>query len=75
MAAMKIQDGALVTFVTSQLRYDSSNRFISRRLISGASFMSIPSVFFKKWREGRGAGAFDALPSPENAKKARSEWG
>ena len=33
MAAMKIQDGTLVTYVTSQLRYDSSNRFISRRLI------------------------------------------
>ena len=32
MAAMKIQDGALVTSVTSQQRYDSSNKFISRRL-------------------------------------------
>ena len=58
MAAMKIQDG---TLVTSQLRYDSSNRFISRRLISGASFMFISSVVFKKWRmEGGGGGGVDA---------------
>ena len=45
------------------MRYDSSNRFISRRLISGVSFMSIPSIVFKKWR-----GAFDSTPSPGNAK-------
>ena len=38
--------------VMSQLRYDSSNRFISRRLISDASFMSVPSIVFKKWRGG-----------------------
>ena len=49
MVAMKIQDGALVT---SKLRYDSSNKFISRRLISGASFMFISSIVFKKWRGG-----------------------
>ena len=47
MAAMKIQDGALVTSVTSQLRYDSSNKFILRRLISGVSFMSISSIVFE----------------------------
>ena len=46
---MKIQDGALVT---SQLRYDSSNRFISRRLVSGVSFMSISFIVFKKRRGG-----------------------
>ena len=61
MAAMKIQDGVLVT---SQLRYDSSNRFISRRLISGVSFMSISFMVFKK----RG-GVFDAPPSPGTTKK------
>ena len=52
---MKIKDGALVaSCVTSQLRYDSSNRFISRRLISGVSFMSISFIVFKKR-----SGAFD----------------
>ena len=54
MTAMKIQDGALVTFVTSQLRNDSSNRIISRRLISGVRFMSISSIVFEKWRGGGG---------------------
>ena len=49
MATMKIQNGALVT---SQQRYDSSNRFISRHLISGVSFMSISSIVFKKWGGG-----------------------
>ena len=49
MATMKIQDGALVT---SQLRYDSSNRFISQHLISGVSFTSISFIVFKKWRGG-----------------------
>ena len=67
MVAMKIQDGALVT---SKLRYDSSNKFISRRLTSGASFMFISSIVFKKWR---GGGAFDATPSPGTAKKAQSQ--
>ena len=43
--------------MTSQLRYDSSNRFISRRLISGVSFMSISFIDFKK---RRGGGVFDA---------------
>ena len=52
----------------SQLRYDSSNRFISRRLISGASFMFISSIVFKKWRE-----AVDGpSPSPGTAIKAHS---
>ena len=32
------------------LRYDSSNRFISRRFINGVSFMSISSIVSKKWR-------------------------
>ena len=41
--------------MTSQLRYDSSNRFISRRLISGDSFMSISSTVFKK-SGGEGGG-------------------
>ena len=54
---MKIQDGALVTSVTSQLRYDSSNRFISRRLISGVSFMSISSIVLKN-----GGGRSTPLP-------------
>ena len=63
MAAMKIQDGALET---SQLRYDSRNRFISRRSIS-ASFMFISSTVFKKWRGGGGGGAFD--PSQGRPKK------
>ena len=45
MAAMKIQDGALVT---SQLKNDSSNRIISRRSISGVSFMFISSIVFEK---------------------------
>ena len=62
MAAMKIQDGALET---SQLRYGGHNRFISRRSISGASFMFISSTVFKKWK-GRG-GAFD--PSQGRPKK------
>ena len=67
MAAMKIQDSALV------MRYDSSNRFISRRLINDVSFMSISSIVFKKWG-GEGAGGFDAPPpSPGKAKKAQSE--
>ena len=46
----------------------SSNIFISRCLISGISFMSMPSIIFKKWRE-----TFDAPPpppSPGNAKKS-----
>ena len=51
MAAMKIQDGALVT---SQLRYDSSDRFISQHLISGENFMSISFIVFKKRRGGGG---------------------
>ena len=38
--------------MTSQLRYDSSNRFISRRLISGVSFMPISSIVFKKRKGG-----------------------
>ena len=42
--------------VTSQLRYDSSNRFISRRLISGVSFMPISFIVFKKRREVQGIG-------------------
>ena len=33
--------------MTSQLRYDSSNRFILRRLISGVCFMSISSIVFE----------------------------
>ena len=56
MVAMKIQNGALVTFVTSQLRYDSSNKFISQRLISGVNFMSISVIVFKKRRMGGGGG-------------------
>ena len=51
--------------VTSQLSYDSGNRFISRRLISGKSFMFISSIVFKKWR-----GAFDnPLPVQGRPKK------
>ena len=68
MPAIKIQDGALVTSVTSQLRFDSSNGFISVRLISGVRFMSISFVVFKKRRR-----AFDATPSPGTAKNAQSE--
>ena len=69
MAVMKIQDGASVT---SQLRFDSSNGFISGRLISGASFMFISSIVS---RNGGGGGAFDATPppSPGTSKKAQSE--
>ena len=51
--------------VTSQLRYDSSNRFISRRLISGVSFMSISFIGFKK---RRGRGAFGAPPPPPQSR-------
>ena len=40
MAAMKIQDGALVTSCA-----------VSRRLISGASFMFISSIVFRKWNK------------------------
>ena len=58
MAAMKIQDGALVT---SQLKYDISNRFTLRHLISGVGFMSISFIVFNKRRGG--GGAFDA-PTP-----------
>ena len=47
--------------MTSQPRYYSSNRFISRRLISDVRFMSIYSIVFKKWR---GGGAFDPPPPP-----------
>ena len=64
MAAMKIQDGALVT------RYDSSNRFISPRLISGVSFMSISFIVFKKRKGGE---RLTPPPSPGTAKKAQSE--
>ena len=69
---MKIQDGALVT---SQQRYDSSNRFISRCLISGVSFMSIPSIVFKKWWwGGGGGGTVDAsLPVQGWPKKPRAD--
>ena len=68
MAAMKIQDGILVT---SQLAYDRSNRFISRGLISGISFRSVPSIASKKWSGG--GGGLTPPPSPGNAKKAQSE--
>ena len=67
MAAMKIQDGALVT---SQPRYDSSNGFISRHLISGVSFMSISFIVSKK---RKGGGRLTPPPSPGTAKKAQSE--
>ena len=60
MAAVKIQDGGLVTSCDVKAKYDSSNRFISRRLISGVSFMSISFIAFKKRRGG--GGAFDASP-------------
>ena len=33
-----------------------SNRFISRRSISGVSFMSISSIVFKKWKGWGGGG-------------------
>ena len=66
MAAMKIQGGALVM---SQLRYDSSNRFISQHLISGVSFMSISFIVFKK----RKGGGIKCPSSPGTAKKAQSE--
>ena len=65
IAAIKTQDG---TLVTSQLRYDSRNRFISRRLISGASFMFISSIVFMKCRT-------PPPPSPGTTKKAQSEYG
>ena len=42
--------------MTSQMRYDSSIRFIARRLISGVSFMSIIFIVFKKRRGGGGGG-------------------
>ena len=38
----------------SLLRYDSSNRFISQRLISGVSFKSLSFIVFKKRRGGGG---------------------
>ena len=53
-----------------------SNRFISRRLISGVhvSFMSMLSIAFTKWKGGGGRGGrLRPLPSPGNAKKAQSE--
>ena len=73
MVAMKIQNGALVTFVTSQLRYDSNNKFISRRLISGVNFMSISVIVFKKRRMGGGGRQTPPPPSPRTAKNAQSE--
>ena len=51
--------------MTSQLRYDSSNRFVSGRLISGVCFTSISFLVFKK-RRGWGV-AF--APVQERPKK------
>ena len=62
MAAMKIQDGALVTSCDVTAEVNSSNRFISRHLISGVSFMSISFIFLKK-RRGGGGGGVDAPKS------------
>ena len=42
--------------MTSQLRYDSSNGFILRRLISGVSFFSISFIVFKETEGGGGGG-------------------
>ena len=64
MAAMKIQDSALV------MSYDSSNRFISRRLINDVSFMSISFIVFKKW--GGGGTGFDAPPPVQGRPKKPS---
>ena len=68
MAAMKIQDHR---HEASQLRYDSSNRFISQHLISGVSFMSISFIVFKKPKGERGG--LTPHPSSRTAKKALSE--
>ena len=68
---MQIEDGVLVTSVTSQLRSDSSNRFSSQRLISGVIFVSVPLIVFKRWREG--GGVFDAPPQSRECQKAQSE--
>ena len=57
--------------MTSQLRYDSSNGFILRRLISGVSFFSISFIVFKE-TEGGGGGSTPPT-SPGMAKKTQSE--
>ena len=54
--------------VTSQLRYDSSTKFISRRLIIGVSFTSISSIVFKKWR-GEGG----LMPPPSTPVQGRTK--
>ena len=62
--------------MTSQLRYDSINRFISRRLISGVSFTSISFIVFKKRREagGGGGGVVQGLPKKPSLDKVKKKW-
>ena len=60
--SMKIQDGRHENprwrLSDVMWRHSWDMIFISRRLINGVNFMSIPSIVFKKWR-----GAFDAPAS------------
>ena len=53
---------------------DSSNGSISRRLISGVSFMSISSIMYEKWRGEGGGGRLTPPPLPQlrDAKKKPS---
>ena len=64
--------------MTSQLRYDSINRFISRRLISGVSFTSISFIVFKKRREagggGGGGGVVQGLPKKPSLDRVKKKW-
>ena len=60
--------------MTLQLRYDSSNRFISQCLINGVSFMSISSIVFKKWRGGASYAPPPLLPAQSREGTKNPVW-